>query len=161
MRIGLLGLGFMGSTHWNGLVRIPGVQVAAVMDADEKRLSGDLSGIQGNLGEAGKALDFTGIRKYRTVAEILADPGLDAVDICLPTRWHAEVTIQALRAILAQAIRLTHTLVSDLSPPVLRGVRLMVTISWRADRVRSVAAAVTAAAGVMPVAELTPPFSNI
>jgi predicted dehydrogenase len=98
MQIGLLGLGFMGSTHWNGLARIPGVKVAAVMDADEKRLSGDLSGIQGNLGEPGKALDFTGIRKYRTVAEILADPGLDAVDICLPTRWHAEVTIQALRA---------------------------------------------------------------
>lgn len=98
MRIGLLGLGFMGSTHWNGLARIPGVQVAAVMDSDEKRLSGDLSGIQGNLGEAGKALDFSGLRKYRTVAEILADPDLDAVDVCLPTRWHADVTIQALRA---------------------------------------------------------------
>ncbi len=98
MKIGVLGLGFMGSTHLQALETIPGVEIAAVMDADEARLSGDLSGIMGNLGGPGRRMDFSRARKYRTVGEILADPDLDAVDICLPTSFHAPVAIQALRA---------------------------------------------------------------
>ncbi len=98
MKIGVLGLGFMGSTHLQALQGIPGVQLAAVMDTDERRLAGDLSGIQGNLGGPGRALDFTGVARYRTVDEILADPQVEAVDICLPTHFHAPVAIQALRA---------------------------------------------------------------
>jgi predicted dehydrogenase len=98
MKIGVLGLGFMGSTHLQALDTIPGVEVAAVMDTNEARLSGDLSGILGNLGGPGRAMDFSRARRYRTVDEILADPELDAVDICLPTNFHAPVTIQALKA---------------------------------------------------------------
>jgi predicted dehydrogenase len=98
MRIGVLGLGFMGSTHLQALADIPGAQLAAVMDADERRLSGDLGGIQGNLGGPGRQMDFSGAARYRTVDEILADARLDAVDICLPTHLHAPIAIQALRA---------------------------------------------------------------
>ncbi len=98
MKIGVLGLGFMGSTHLQALEGIPGAQLAAVMDADERRLSGDLSGIQGNLGGPGRALDFSGVARYSTVDAILADPQVEAVDICLPTHFHAPVAIQALRA---------------------------------------------------------------
>ena len=98
MRIGVLGLGFMGSTHLQALARMSGVRLAAVMDADEKRLAGDLSGIQGNLGGPGQRMDFAGANRYRTVEEILADPAVDAVDICLPTNLHAPAAIQALRA---------------------------------------------------------------
>ncbi len=98
MKIGVLGLGFMGSTHINALATIPGAALSAVMDADEKRLSGDLSGIQGNLGGPGQKLDFSAVSKYRTIDEILADPQVEAVDICLPTNYHAPVTVQALRA---------------------------------------------------------------
>ncbi|MCP5119803.1 MAG: Gfo/Idh/MocA family oxidoreductase, partial [bacterium] len=94
----LLGLGFMGSTHLQALARIPEAELTAVMDVDEKRLSGDLSGIQGNLGGPGEKLDFTGVNKYRSVDESLADADVEAVDICLPTFLHAPVAIQALRA---------------------------------------------------------------
>ncbi len=45
-----------------------------------------------------------------------------------------DMAIQALRAILAQAIRLTHTLVSDLSPPVLHGVGLVDAMRWLGER---------------------------
>jgi predicted dehydrogenase len=98
VRIGVLGLGFMGSTHLQGILRIPGLELAAVMDADPKRRSGDLSGIQGNLGGPGQQLDLAGVARYGTVAEILADSSVEAVDICLPTNSHAPAAIEALRA---------------------------------------------------------------
>ncbi|MDP2999166.1 MAG: Gfo/Idh/MocA family oxidoreductase, partial [Bryobacterales bacterium] len=98
MRIGVIGLGFMGATHLKALANIPGVQLAAVMDLDEKRLSGDLSGIQGNLGGPAEKMDFSGVAKYRSVAEMAGDASVDAVDVCLPTYLHAPVTIELLRA---------------------------------------------------------------
>jgi len=93
-----LGLGFMGSTHLKALRNVPGATLAAVVSGDEKKLAGDLSGIQGNLGGPGEKMDFAGVERYRTVDEALGDPNVDAVDICLPTDRHAPVAIEALRA---------------------------------------------------------------
>lgn len=98
MRLGVIGLGFMGSTHLKAIANITSAQLAAVMDVDEKRLTGDLSGIQGNLGGPAQAFDFSAVKRYRRVEEIAADPDVDAVDICLPTYLHAPVAIQLLRA---------------------------------------------------------------
>src|SRR4051794_36938978 len=98
MRIAVLGLGFMGSTHLKALRNVEGASLAAVVSSDEKKLAGDLTGIQGNLGGPGEKMDFTGVARYGSVAEAVADPNVDAVDICLPTNWHAGVAIEALRA---------------------------------------------------------------
>jgi predicted dehydrogenase len=98
MKIGVLGLGFMGSTHLQAWSRIPEAELLAVMDLDETRLSGDLSSIQGNLGGPGMKMDFSAVRKYRSVDGILSDRDVEAIDICLPTFLHAAVAIQALRA---------------------------------------------------------------
>jgi len=98
MRIAVLGLGFMGSTHLKALRNVSGATLAAVMSADEKKLSGDLSAIQGNLGGPGEKMDFAGVARHHNVGEALLDPRVDAVDICLPTDRHAPVAIDALRA---------------------------------------------------------------
>ncbi len=98
MKTGVIGLGFMGSTHLQAIAKIPQAKLIAVMDQDEVRLSGDLSSIQGNLGGPGLQMDFSAIRKYRSVDAILADPDVEAIDICLPTFLHKAVAIQALRA---------------------------------------------------------------
>lgn len=98
MKIGVLGLGFMGSTHLQGIARIPELELFAVMDSDERRLSGDLSGIQGNLGGPGQKMDFSAARQYRSPQEIVADPDVEALDICLPTHLHAPIAISALEA---------------------------------------------------------------
>src|SRR5256885_16773417 len=98
MRVGVLGLGFMGSTHVQALLTIPGAELAAVCSRDEARLSGDLSAIQGNTGSPGAHLNFKHVAKYRDIQKMLEDPGIDAIDICLPTHLHAPVALDALRA---------------------------------------------------------------
>lgn len=98
MKIGLIGLGFMGSTHLKALQRIPGVELAAVSSDDPRALSGDLSHIQGNIGGPGEKLDFSGLRQYSDALLAARDPEVEAVDICLPTHLHASVAIEALRA---------------------------------------------------------------
>ena len=98
MRIGVVGLGFMGSTHLQGLAKVPKVQVVAVADKSEARLSGDLSDIAGNLGIQGLKMDFSGYRKYTEFEDMLADKEVDAVDICVPTFLHAWMATKALAA---------------------------------------------------------------
>jgi predicted dehydrogenase len=98
LRVGVIGLGFMGSTHIQALLSIPGAQLVAVCSRDETKLSGDLSAIQGNTGGPGARLDFSDVAKYREIHQMLEDPRIDAIDICLPTYQHASVAIDAIRA---------------------------------------------------------------
>jgi len=98
MRLAVLGLGFMGSTHVKALRQVPGATLTAVYSSDPVKLDGDLSTISGNLGGAGERFDFSRLRKYQDIQKLLQDDDIDAVDVCLPTDLHAEVTLQALRA---------------------------------------------------------------
>ena len=97
VRIGVAGLGFMGCVHLQAIARIPGVRLAAVLDRNGQRLSGDLSESGGNLGIPGLRMDFSGLRRYREFEELLADDQLDALDLCAPTHLHAAWTLAALR----------------------------------------------------------------
>jgi predicted dehydrogenase len=98
MRVAVAGLGFMGSTHIRALQSIPNAELVAVCSRDEKKLAGDLSAVQGNLGGPGERLDFSAVTKYRDIRQMLEDPRVDAVDLCLPTHMHAAVAIQAFEA---------------------------------------------------------------
>ncbi len=98
MKIGVLGLGFMGCTHLRGWAKLAGAEVAAVASDIPERLTGDLSGVQGNIGGPGERLDFSGMAKYTDPYEAVRNPELGAVDICLPTQLHADVAVAALEA---------------------------------------------------------------
>jgi len=98
LNIGIIGLGFMGSTHLNAWSGIPGASLIAVADPKPHRLAGDLSDIQGNIGGPGVRRDFTRVNGYRTPEELIADPAVEAVDICLPTNFHLPVTLAAFAA---------------------------------------------------------------
>ena len=98
IKIAVAGLGFMGSTHLKALRNVPDAELVAVVSSDDNKLSGDLSAIQGNLGGPGEKFDFSNIRKYHSVNEAIADPDIDAIDLCLPSDQHAPVTIDALRS---------------------------------------------------------------
>lgn len=100
IRIGLIGLGFMGRTHLEIYDRLERegdqVVVTALCDVDPLKMEG--GAVVGNIGsDTGSSLDFNRYRKYTSVADMLENEQLDAVDITLPTFLHKDVAIQCLR----------------------------------------------------------------
>lgn len=85
----------MGRTHLNALHTLPGAELAAVFVPEIAQIH---TVVQGNLGGEPKAPDLKDAKVYTSIAETLADPGIDAVDICLPTNLHAEAAIAAFAA---------------------------------------------------------------
>lgn len=98
MKVGIIGLGFMGGTHVNAFWAMDNVEIAAVASPNQKALQGDLRRTGGNLGRESGLFDFSSVKKFTDWRELLADPTLDAVDICLPTYLHLEATVLALQA---------------------------------------------------------------
>ena len=127
MKIAVLGLGFMGSTHAQAWLQIPGAELAAVASRDPRRLSGDFTGVQGNLGGQGGKLDFSAVARYTSAAEAVLDPAVEAVDICLPTRLHERMTngcwVSGFPHIQTVLV-LTHSLSASMPPSRPRPLRL-------------------------------------
>ncbi|MGL4464364.1 MAG: Gfo/Idh/MocA family protein [Planctomycetia bacterium] len=98
VRIGIVGLGFMGMIHYLAAKRAPGVQVVAFATRDAAKRAGDWTGIQGNFGPRGTQEDLTGVTPYASVEELLADSAVDLVDVCLPNDQHRKTVVQALEA---------------------------------------------------------------
>jgi predicted dehydrogenase len=98
IRVGISGIGFMGMIHYLTYQKLRGVKVAALCEQDSKRLAGDWRTIKGNFGPQGQRMDLSGIDQYDNLDDMLADPSLDVIDVCLPPALHAKVTIAALKA---------------------------------------------------------------
>ena len=98
VKVGIIGIGFMGVTHFAALEKVRGARVAAICTRDVKKLAGDWRAIKGNFGDAGGMQDLSKIARYDSIEKILADDSIDLIDICLPTDLHREVAIAALRA---------------------------------------------------------------
>lgn len=98
VRIGLVGIGFMGWIHYLAYRKHASAKLAAVASRDSKKRGGDWRGIQGNFGPPGEVVDLSQVAQYATLEELLADSSIDAVDLCLPPHVHADATIAALEA---------------------------------------------------------------
>ncbi|MBI2437486.1 MAG: Gfo/Idh/MocA family oxidoreductase [Lentisphaerae bacterium] len=96
LKVGIIGLGFMGKVHFDTYAKLKGVKVAAIADVDQRKRSGDWGGILGNIGGAGQRQNLRGIHVYANAAELLKDSAVDVVDITLPTYLHAPWAIRAL-----------------------------------------------------------------
>ena len=111
VRIGVVGLGFMGMIHYLAARRLSGGKVAAVCSRDKAKLAGDWRSIRGNFGPPGEQMDLGEIKRYESLDALLADPGIDLVDICNPTDLHPATAIAALKAgkhvLVEKAIALT------------------------------------------------------
>ncbi len=88
----------MGITHLNAYFDLPGVDLAAISSHNPRALSGDFSRIGGNLERPKVQHDLSNVKKYSRIADFLADPELDAIDVCLPTDLHADLAVAALTA---------------------------------------------------------------
>ena len=84
MRIGVAGLGFMGGTHLRAYQKILRAEVVAVASGAAKKLTGDMSGSQDNLKRSGAPLDLGDATRYQVAEELIADPNVEAVDLCVP-----------------------------------------------------------------------------
>jgi len=98
INVGIAGIGFMGMIHYLAYQKLKGVKVAAICEQDRTRLNGDWRTIKGNFGPAGKKMDLAGVERHDQLDEMLANPKLDMIDICLPPAAHAKVAIAALKA---------------------------------------------------------------
>ncbi|MCA9174420.1 MAG: Gfo/Idh/MocA family oxidoreductase, partial [Planctomycetales bacterium] len=98
MRVGIAGIGFMGWIHWLAYQQTDKATVAAIASRDPKKRSGDWTGIQGNFGPPGAQVDLGGVTAYETLDELVADPAIDLVDICLPPHLHRAAVEKSLAA---------------------------------------------------------------
>jgi predicted dehydrogenase len=98
VRIGIVGIGFMGYTHFEGARKLKGARVTAIATRDPKKLAGDWTGIQGNFGPRGGKVDTSKLKRYSNYRDLLADPEIDLVDVCLPTDLHERVVLESLAA---------------------------------------------------------------
>jgi predicted dehydrogenase len=98
VRIGIVGIGFMGRIHYLASQQAKGARVTAVCSRDPAKLSGDWRGTRGNFGPEPGTVDLAGVKKYAAFAEMLADPDIDLIDVCAVTDQHAPLAIEALKA---------------------------------------------------------------
>ncbi len=98
IRIGIVGVGFMGYTHFEGARDLSGAKVTAIATRNQKKLAGDWTGIQGNFGPPGGHVDVSELKCYADYKDLLADPDIDMVDICVPTDSHFQVVMECLAA---------------------------------------------------------------
>jgi predicted dehydrogenase len=84
--------------HYLAWRRVPGAKVVAIASRDEKKRAGDWRTIRGNFGPPGQQMELQGVAAYGEFEELLADPRIDLIDVCLPAHLHHEVTLAALAA---------------------------------------------------------------
>lgn len=87
VRIGIVGIGNMGSAHLNCIAggQINGLKVTCICDCDSKRLH--------TYGEK-----YPELERYEDYRKMLASGLIDAVLIAVPHRLHAKIAIEALEA---------------------------------------------------------------
>lgn len=98
-KIGLIGLGAMGRVHFDCWRKSAHGELVAVSDRNPKMLAGDWGGKQFNIGDqAAQHVDLSGIATHLRAEDLIADPTVEAVDICMPTPMHGPLAIAAMRA---------------------------------------------------------------
>lgn len=98
LKVGLVGLGFMGSMHLQNYLRLEKegfpLKVIAIADVDKEKHNGFQT--KGNIESAQELIDYSQFNFYSSLEEMAANEELDYVDLCLPTYLHASQTALAM-----------------------------------------------------------------
>ncbi|MEM1084509.1 MAG: Gfo/Idh/MocA family oxidoreductase [Verrucomicrobiota bacterium] len=89
--IGLIGCGGMGNGNIRNFLGIKGVRVVAVCDVDKNAMNGS----QKMVNDRYKNQDC---KAYSNYTDLLQHPELDAICLCTPDHWHAQIGIDAAKA---------------------------------------------------------------
>jgi predicted dehydrogenase len=88
LKVGIIGLGSMGSTHLDIYSQISEVEVVAVSDSIKSRLDGS-SRAEGNIsGQAQGNITGLETKQYLDGMDLIDDPDIELVDICVGTNLH-------------------------------------------------------------------------
>jgi predicted dehydrogenase len=98
VRIGIVGVGFMGMIHYLAAGKVKGARVTALCSRDPRKRAGDWRSIRGNFGPPGEMMDLSRVKTYDRLETLLEDPEIDLVDICNPTHLHPATARAALQA---------------------------------------------------------------
>ena len=104
-KIGIIGCGAIGSTHADAYAKVDNAEVVALCDILPDRL-------------AEKAKRHNIAKTYVDYKELLADPEIEGVSICVPNNMHAPIAIDALNAgknvLLEKPMTLNQKLAQDI-----------------------------------------------
>ena len=98
VNVAVVGLGFMGVTHLRAYLAMPNARIVSVCDAVRLPVGGVLQGVAGNIKKSDDVNLGPNVKVFKKLDEVLADPEVSLVDLCTPTRLHAEQAIAALKA---------------------------------------------------------------
>jgi predicted dehydrogenase len=90
IRVGVIGLNGRGADHIEGFRKLPGAEVAALCDVDEKVLGTRADALD-------KATDKK-VKRYADLRKLFDDKEIDAVSIATPNHWHSLAGIWAMQA---------------------------------------------------------------
>ena len=96
INVGVIGMGMMGGTHLDVYQQLDGVRVVAVADRNADKRSGQTQAAGNIEGQAQGGFDFDSVKQYATAAELIADPEVALIDVCVPTAGHLETGLKAL-----------------------------------------------------------------
>ena len=88
LKVGVIGLGSMGSTHLDIYAQLSNVEVIAIADSIQSRLDGS-SKAEGNIsGQAQGGVMSIDTKKYLDGMDLINDPEIELVDVCVGTDLH-------------------------------------------------------------------------
>jgi predicted dehydrogenase len=98
VKVGIIGMGFMGRMHLSAYHKLPDARVVAFADLDRDKREGKMADA-GNLGDTGVPFDVSSFEKiFDSGFQLIEDPGIDLVDICVPTCDHKGLFLAAVQA---------------------------------------------------------------
>lgn len=103
VKVGIVGCGFIGGVHYSAYCKLSGAKLVAVCDQDPKRAENLIKGKSsaGNLSvETAKPIGFEpeDVKIYSKLEDMLKDPEIEVIDVCLPTYLHKDAVIKAANA---------------------------------------------------------------
>jgi predicted dehydrogenase len=96
VRVGLIGIGFMGWIHYLAYRRSTKAQLVAFASKDASKRQGDWRGIQGNFGPPGDFVPIDQLQVFESLEAMVRSPDIDVIDICLPPHMHTSAALLAM-----------------------------------------------------------------
>ncbi len=94
VKVGIIGFGFMGKTHFAAYQSDPRARVLGLMSINPESFQDDSAG---NITGQGQLADYSSATIHNTIEELLEDDDIEAISICTPTHLHTEIACQAIK----------------------------------------------------------------